>query len=343
MAQGTLPCWGTDLLVFLAASGWATSPGLLSSDVTVGPTSARTTAVCVNHSNTHTAFVRRRVFVTNVPPGSLPVTITAGARTVTDGNDRVNVTIIQRGTSPIPFYVREAQAGPPSSRSSFVNTTFLSVGGLLMISAAGSGYSTAAANLTGMSVLLDGQTIAKSEVFANAANSHLAFVPVDLVIGEVPPGNHSFALVPEASTTIDANDFYSLTVVELVCPPAVMTATQVLANAVCNTQDGGGTIASGSFTSSGGVLLVCVSVSAYTHTAGQILSASIQIDGRTVGSTELCANAAQTHLCLTGNDLPLSNIMAGRHTVTLVASSATVTDFNDRCSLTVLEIAKSAP
>ncbi|HEY4811382.1 MAG TPA: hypothetical protein VIH71_10035 [Solirubrobacteraceae bacterium] len=341
MAQSSLPSWGTDLLVFLSASGWANSPAGLSAAVKIG-TSTPQTAVFVNSGAMHSALVRRRLFLADAPPGNLSVPVTAGAQTVTDLNDRVSLVVIQRGDPP-PFYVREVTSGPPASGSSFFSTTFSSVGGTLLISAAASGYSTVANVMTGVSVLLDGRGISNCELCANHANSHQAFVPVDLIATGVAPGTHTLALTPEAGTTIDVNDFGSLTVVELLCPPTIMSATQVMANAPCKVQGGSNVVASGNFTSAGGVLLVCVGVSGYTHNASQMLGVSIQIDGRAVGATELYANMADTHLCLTGTDLVLSDIASGSHTIALVANSTTVTDGYDRCSITVIEVTKAAP
>lgn len=344
MAQGSVspPASGTDALVFLAASGWATTVGSISATLELGSRSAPT-SVFVNDTSSHLALLRRRVFVPRLPLGPNSVSVTAGTGTVTDYNDRVNVTVVQRGASPKPFHVRRERSGPAASATSITSTPFPSQGGTLLISAAATGYSTSASQMTGMTISVDGQPIGVSQLYANEANSHQSFVPVDLVVVDISPGSHAVALAPQSGTTVDTNDFYSLTVVELLCPPSVMTATQVLANATCSTQGGGNTMASGTFASSGGTLVVAVSVSGFAAAENTLLQASIQIDNKEVGTTELYANRAQTHLCLTGNDVVATSVGAGNHTIGLIASSSTKTDYNDRCSITVIEVAKVAP
>ncbi len=136
-------------------------------------------------------------------------------------------------------------------------------------------------------------------------------------------------------TTIDSNDLWALTVLEL--PPPTI-ATQLKGNDECATRQGGGVIASAPFTSQGGTQLICLWVSAYSHQPNQLLTATVLIDGNPVGRAQIFANPAETHMLLCGGDIVPGGIPPGTHTIQVVAGANTITDFNDRISPTVLEV-----
>ncbi len=94
--------------------------------------------------------------------------------------------------------------------------TYKSKGGRLIISAAGSGWSSNKDQLIGMKVLVDSTQVGTAQVWTNEADSHKAFVSVFPVVYNEPRGTVTIKLEElNAQTTTDENDHYRVTVVEL--------------------------------------------------------------------------------------------------------------------------------
>jgi len=88
-------------------------------------------------------------------------------------------------------------------------------GGTLIISAAGSGWSSNNDQLIGMNVYVDNNKVGTAQVWTNEADSHKAFVPVFAVVNNVSKGPHTIKLEPlNAATNTDQNDFFRVTVEE---------------------------------------------------------------------------------------------------------------------------------
>ncbi|HEY1662993.1 MAG TPA: VCBS repeat-containing protein [Verrucomicrobiae bacterium] len=103
--------------------------------------------------------------------------------------------------------VIDNSAGLPNSGN------FTSSGGTLLIFASGSGYSTTGGTI-GMTVEIDGVPVENVTGYANAANTHLAFVP-KMIKTSAPAGYHTLTLVPLSGTSADFNDNFNVTVQEL--------------------------------------------------------------------------------------------------------------------------------
>ncbi len=97
------------------------------------------------------------------------------------------------------------------------SASFTTHGGHLMITYSGSGYSSVASTLIGMTVKLDGVTfIDNTGILANNASQHLAFVPKTWLMSGVAPGSHTIGLTPlNISTQTDSGDIFNVTVTEL--------------------------------------------------------------------------------------------------------------------------------
>jgi hypothetical protein len=95
-----------------------------------------------------------------------------------------------------------------------IEATFKTSGKPVLINAAGSGYGAAGSQI-GMLVRVDG--IARGEVksFTNEASSHKAFVENDIAVTNLGPGTHTLKLEVLSGTTTDANDFFTVSVLEL--------------------------------------------------------------------------------------------------------------------------------
>jgi hypothetical protein len=88
-------------------------------------------------------------------------------------------------------------------------------GGTLIISAAGSGWSSNNDQLIGMNVYVDNNRVGTAQVWTNEAASHKAFVPVFAVVNNVSKGPHTIKLEPlNPATKTDQNDYFRVTVEE---------------------------------------------------------------------------------------------------------------------------------
>jgi hypothetical protein len=97
-----------------------------------------------------------------------------------------------------------------------VEGKYTSKGGKLIISVAGSGWSSTQDQLIGMKVYVNGNEEGAAQVWTNEADSHKAFVSVFPVVKTVSGGTVTVKLDElNAQTNTDQNDFYRLTVVEL--------------------------------------------------------------------------------------------------------------------------------
>ena len=94
--------------------------------------------------------------------------------------------------------------------------TYQSKGGRLIISAAGSGFTTGQPDrLIGMTVFVNGSNKGTAQIWSNQINEHRAFVSVFPVVN-VPKGQVTIRLEKlNADTVTDAQDYYRVTVVEL--------------------------------------------------------------------------------------------------------------------------------
>ena len=99
-----------------------------------------------------------------------------------------------------------------------VEGKYKSRGGKLIISAAGSGWSSTANQLIGMNVFVKGKNAGTAQVFTNEAGSHKAFVSAFPVVYAKGVGSGPVTIKLDklnAQTQTDQNDFYRVTVVEV--------------------------------------------------------------------------------------------------------------------------------
>jgi hypothetical protein len=72
----------------------------------------------------------------------------------------------------------------------------------------------------GVNLSIDGTVVGDAKISVNETGSHKAFVSNAIVVNNVPAGTHQLTLTPYTSSAAgqqtDSNDFYSLTVVEIV-------------------------------------------------------------------------------------------------------------------------------
>lgn len=119
-------------------------------------------------------------------------------------------------------------------------------------------------------------------------------------------------------------------------------AYQPLSNATAESQSGDGTIASGNFATSGTPCLLGFSCSGWTQTQGAQIEATLTVDGEEVARLQLPASTTAMHLSL-GRTWGYGLLAEGRHEFSVVAGPNTITDQNDRVSLTVWELGEPQP
>jgi hypothetical protein len=181
--------------------------------------------------------------------------------------------------------------------------------------------------------------VGRLNAYANEGATHLPFPPVQLVLPSLKPGSHDLEVVPLQGTTTDQNDRCAFRVVELTPPPPILAASTPLQSVACAAQSGGGTVASGSFTTAGGTLLVRATGTAWASSLGRQLNWVVGIDSQSYGQVTGYATKRNFHVALVGADLVVTGLASGSHTITLTADANTVTDANDRCTVSILELA----
>jgi hypothetical protein len=265
----------------------------------------------------------------------------AGMNTVTDPNDRASVTVWEMGDG-CAARLATSQPCPPGTNQVLSKEAIKTLGGQLLFSESVSGWVGQPGLITARTAI-DGGTGVATQVFANYGGQHLATVPTDFVHTDATArGQHLVQTTADPSMATDNNDTAHVSVVEWIDPsnaPVICAMNPPLVGAVANSQSGdGGSIAQSQFSTGGGTLLVKVGVSCWTQqSSGFQMWVGIQIDGTSLGFTGIYANLAQTHMACVTNDLVLTNVPAGVHTLNLIAENSVITDQNDRVSVLIME------
>lgn len=340
-----------DILIGFSGSAWSAKGSEVISlqlwlDGDVLP--AGLLQIYATRSSMHLALGHVWVYVPKVAAGVHTLGVMAGDTTVTDQNDTVSITVWEMGDNLAVRFNETVPASQHGAGAPLVQTAFQTHGTTpILVSASTTGWG-ANQGVLGATVTVDKDTNASAnlEVFANNANQHLAAVPTDIVLAPPNRGQHELDIVCEPSTSTDiGNDFVRVNVLEWVDPsqgPTIVQLNPPLQNATTNTQHGdGGTIARATFTSSGGPLLVITHLSAWSASTDVQISAGIQIDGFSQGFVSIFANPNQTHMAMVSNPLVVGGVRAGQHTLNLMGELNTITDQNDRVSVTILEFPAS--
>ena len=340
MAKATANFTGGDALIGVSASAWSSNPGPIGMNVWLDdqPTGAQL-GMYASSGATHLALGHTWAWCRGVSPGQHTIMLEAGPTTVTDQNDFACVTVIEPNDG---LAIRLAQDAPcPTGVAQPLLTARAETGpGGLLISGSSSGWVTQAATMVRSALLYDGGDGAPMEVFANNANQHLAVVPTDLIQDNDPNarGDHEFQVFGGGMAQTDQTDFAHLAVVEWVDYTQAPSYLCQIANQPAAAQQGdGGTIASVPLPTKGGTLLVKVGVSCWTQTANVPLIVGIQVDGTSLGFAQIYANQTGTHMATVTNDLVLTGVPAGSHTLGLIGEANTITDQNDRVSVIAFE------
>jgi hypothetical protein len=116
------------------------------------------------------------------------------------------------------------------------------------------------------------------------------------------------------------------------------TVSQIFNNGQSQAQQGDGVVAQNTVTFAGGDALLGFSGSAWTQTAGPI-SLTVWLDGQPLGGElSIYANSTAMHMSLGRSWVYAPAVTPGQHEVMVVAGATTITDQNDRVSLTLVEL-----
>lgn len=106
------------------------------------------------------------------------------------------------------------QITPVTNNARFpVSQTVTSNGGKLLVQFAGSAWRMNVGPVS-VNLLMDGKTIATASIYANVGQSHMALVPVAVLV-PAARGTHTFTVAAASGDTkVDQNDFFTITVTE---------------------------------------------------------------------------------------------------------------------------------
>jgi hypothetical protein len=291
-------------------------------------------AVYANPAVTHKTLLRRRAYADGLHRGQSRFSVVAGPSTVSDPLDRITMSVLDISDVAGTPTVAASMYGPPADRGLYGRFSVNVGDNPLLISVSATGWARTEGQMLGAQLDINGTPDAEFQIFANPANNHMQLVGGDRV-RRLPKGQHTLALRPQAGTMIDGNDLFAITLTEF--PPPSRIA-HLLNNRQCATQQGKGVIASVDYESNGGTHLICLWVSGYSHKGNQELSAQVVVDENPVGRVFMFANPAETHMLLGGGDIAAGAIPKGKRRITVLAGPDTITDFNDRISLSVIEV-----
>jgi hypothetical protein len=344
VAKATADFDGGDALIGFSASAWTQGAGPISMELWLdGEPTGGELALFANRGGSHTALGHLWAWGHDLSPGQHEIALLAGDTTITDQNDYACVTVWNMSDGGVVLFNDDAQC-PVGSGQELLRARFgLQIDhGVALVSASASGWATTPASLVSGELTFDGDPVDPTDpialqIFANSDAMHLPMVATDFVFAPVSRGQHMVQFLSDGGTATNSSDIAHLTVVEFLGQgaPAVLGQFQ---NLVTDTQDGSGgdTIAQMPFTSSGGPLLVRTALSAWTQQVGP-LSVGIQVDGTSMGFAQIFANVTNMHMASVVNDLVVTGIAAGDHTLNLMAEANTITDQNDRVSVLILE------
>jgi hypothetical protein len=345
LVKTTINVTGGDALIGFSASAWASTTTTISMELWLdGQPTGGQLAMYVNQPNTHLALGHSWVLCPGLSAGAHTLMLVAGPNTITDQHDRANVTVWEMGDGCAVRFADDAPC-PQGAGQSLLTGSFHTNGNQFLVSGGASGWVNSA-NLVTVRMGVDGGSSVASQVFANNSSEHLATVPTDFVhTGATARGQHDVQMIADGQVSTDGGDTAHLAVVEWVNAtdaPVACAMNPPLVGAVANTQQGdGGSIAQSQFSKGNGTLLVKVGVSAWTQATGMMLWCGIQIDGTSLGYAGIFANPNATHMSMVTNDLVLTGVPPGTHTLNLMAEAGVITDNNDRVSVLILEFPPS--
>ena len=180
------------------------SSGLIGVNVKIDGTVLASSVVFANEPAISRPTVAMLVKIPNPTVGEHELTLEATTQITTTGKfDYACGTIFYQGAAVEPFIWRFA--GPVPQKTKFKSP----MSGKAVLYLAGSGY-LKNPQVCGLSVQLDGTTVAKTQALPGGGNSHVAFPPVFVPV-QLKPKEYDIGIVPTIGEFLsDSNDNYEI-------------------------------------------------------------------------------------------------------------------------------------
>jgi hypothetical protein len=306
-------------LIIAAGSGKCASGYAIGMAIKVDGTIIGTSQSATNELNSSKAFVRNAL-VADLTAGSHTLSVEPLSGTTMGASEFVDLTVIELGASATATSIF-GDAAPPFSQSFTTGTGQ----GLMLVGGSGYVSGTTAATI-GMDVQLDSQSVGQLKTYTNEGTSHKTFGAAHMVL-TLAAATRTLDLVALEGTSVDYNDRASALWLQL---GSDATLTEVIDQSI------GPLPVSNTFASSGRQVMVLVSGSGFA-TSSRILEVPVQLDSVTIGSLKVMTAESASHKTLVPTVL-LAQPSVGMHTLTLATATGTVTDYNDRFNVTVIEL-----
>ena len=219
---------GGQLLLSGSTSGWVTQAGSMVQGflVTDGGDGVGM-EVYANNAEQHLATVPVDfVYGATGARGQHLVQINAGGLTSTDGGDTAHVAVVEwinppdaptvlSMTPPLMDATANTQSGDGGTIAA---SNFTCGGGTLLIRVSVSCWTNEPPGLPlYVGIQIDGVSHGFTQIWANFQETHMAMVSNDLVLNNIPAGQHTLGLLAEANVITDVNDRVSVLMMEF--PP----------------------------------------------------------------------------------------------------------------------------
>jgi hypothetical protein len=218
---------GGQLLLSASTSGWAAQAGnMVQGFLVVDGGDGVGMEVFPNNASQHLATVPTDLVYEESNRGQHLVQVNAGGLTSTDGGDTAHIAVVEWVnpqdapavlplTPPLQDATANSQGG---SGGTIAAANFTSGGGTLLIRVGLSCWTNEEPGLPlYCGIQIDGTSHGFCQIWANFETTHMAMVPNDLVLNNIPAGLHTLGLLAEANVITDANDRVSALVMEF--PP----------------------------------------------------------------------------------------------------------------------------
>jgi len=313
-----------DQLFLLSGSAFSNANGIFGWTDDVNDNNIGDNKLYFNQTSTHTTvpdqYIKKSTAAGGASLSYLPL-----QGTQSDVNDRYNAAILDNVNADVLIDVQHQLP---------INHSFTTTPGYKLLLVNGSVWTKSANNTCGFEIVLNGNSVATSQMWINPASVHTT-MPSQFVVLEITNPQNTLELLPLGSeTTTDYNDFYHAVLVDLQSNEEAVTLID---------RSGALPLKYGFNNPVAGNKFFMLSGSVFTGTENKICGVNLVIDQGTsneqvVGTTELWLNQKNQHSTLP-TLMATANLSGGTHTISLVASSTdTHSDINDYYSVLMLNV-----
>ena len=212
---------GKTVMISASTSGWVTQSqgSFIGAGLTIDSGNAFELEVCANNLDQHLAAVATDLIDIPQAHGQHLVQLTAAGNTSTDQGDTAHLTVVELSDDEnSPAMIQHLQNDPANSQQgdggSIISAPFQSAGGTLLVRVSLSVWTQAVGAPLYVGIQVDGTSLGFAQIWANSPAMHMPTVTNDLVLQNIPEGDHMLNLMAEADVITDYNDRVSVTVLE---------------------------------------------------------------------------------------------------------------------------------